>query len=112
MDSVRNIQDVRAERLAAVLLDSNASVSERDDAAMDLGEINSDVALDALVKTASSRFERDDIVLASCGESIASIWLARGRFDSATFTRLAPVAQAEARALMKARRPEWLTDDS
>lgn len=109
---MRNIRDAQVAGLVEVLLDESASSAERDDAAMDLGAVDNDTALHALLEVATSRFEQDELVLASCGESIANLWLKRGRFDPAAFARLTPAARKEARALVKANRPEWLTDDS
>jgi hypothetical protein len=59
------------DQLIAILLDPAASVSDRDDAAMDLGE--HDDALGALIQIGSDP-NQHPVVLASCGGAIAQIW--------------------------------------
>ena len=66
----------RLEDLVDLLLNNEASIADRDDAAMDLFEYDNDTALNALIKVAKNKDE-DPVVLNSCGESIASIWVKR-----------------------------------
>ena len=63
----------RHKALKKILLDRKASLAERDDAAIDLGDFDDPEALDALMEIAVDPQE-EDIILASCGESIALIW--------------------------------------
>jgi len=82
------------EGLISVLLDTCASISERDDAAMDLGEYTDNKVVEALVKVGSSEQENYNI-LASCGESLAQIWSQMGIIDNTVIDKLSEVAKAE-----------------
>ncbi|MFN7112312.1 MAG: hypothetical protein ACK4M2_11800 [Brevundimonas sp.] len=78
--------------LLSVLKDSTASPSERDDAAMDLGDF--DVALPVLVAVAHE-LNTPDVVVNSCGTSIGEIWKRTGGFDQPTFDSLPKTARDE-----------------
>lgn len=86
---------VTAESLLEVLLNKAASISQRDDAAMDLSD--HDEALHALVLLASDATEHPTI-LSSCGTSIAEIWKRQGVFDLEILKTLAEPTQAEIKA--------------
>lgn len=94
----------------SVLVDPEARIDERDDAAMDLGNTASTEALSALVDVASNA-EEDETLLQSCGESIAQIWLALGRYDPDIWERLALPARRDAQGLLQKERPGWFRDD-
>ena len=79
------------EGLIFVLRDIGAPVGDRDDAAMDLAEF--DAALPVLVEIALRPGE-DEMLVDSCGESIAEIWQRTSGFDRATFDRLPLIAQS------------------
>lgn len=96
------------QELVEVLLDPEARPDERDDAAMDLGSSDDQAALDALIKAASD-VRVPEMVKASCGESLAEIWLRTNNFDRRAFASLNGVALAEAKALIQARAPYWLS---
>lgn len=96
------------EQLIDVLLDPQARPDERDDAAIDLGRYAEASSLNALVSVANDK-EAPEIVRASCGESIAEIWLSTDCFDKQTFGTLSGVALAEATAVIEAKAPHWLT---
>lgn len=80
------------DRLVAILLDTAASLAERDEAAMDLAE--HDQALPVLIKIASDPTE-NSILTSSCGASIAEIWRRRDGYDEAVMSQLTAAAQAE-----------------
>ncbi len=80
--------------LIGVLLDCTADLAGRDDAAMDLGAYNDDKALDALIQFAADE-SQDEMLHASCGASIADIWLARRYYNQETFDSLTVAAQHE-----------------
>lgn len=63
--------------LIAVLLDRSASISERDDAAMDLADFDEAEAVDALLAVAVDRDE-NTIVQDSAGTSLGEIWKRNG----------------------------------
>lgn len=78
--------------LINTLLDYSAREDERDDAAMDLGEFDDDRALNALSQVASNPNEKD-LVLNSCGESIAEILVKKGQYNQGILNKIAPTAQ-------------------
>ena len=99
----------RLKALKKILLDRKAPLAERDDAAIDLGEFDDPEALETLMEIAVDPQE-DDIILASCGESIALIWLRTGKFDRNQLKRLVGSARVEAEVLLRNQRPKWLQE--
>ena len=95
------------EGLISVLLDFTAELSERDDAAMDLGEFDDERALSALYMIANNHAE-DETLAASCGESIAQIWLRRGACDEQILETLHPSASSEVLALVSSKNRDIL----
>lgn len=92
--------------LIEILLDVRATIGERDDAAMDLHEYNNDLALSALTHVAKNKDE-DSIILNSCGESIAAIWIKRNHFDKNCYKNLTPQAKNGIRIGLKYEKPQW-----
>ena len=88
--------------LVSVLLDPDARTDERDDAAMDLSSYSEPEVEDALVKAGCDP-TTPEIVLASCGESLAEIWIRRGQFNRRVLDSLSPVARSEALAYLEAK---------
>ena len=101
--------DKKKETLITILLDSEASIADRDDAAMDLYEYDCDLVLNALVKVAKNSND-DPMVLNSCGESIASIWVKRNIFDKKCYEQLSKAAQDGIYYVIKYDRPQWLAN--
>lgn len=96
----------KVEKLIEILQDPNAYDAERDDAAIDLGdEINNEEVIKALIKVAND-LSVEEIVRASCGESLANIWLTRLNFDFQKLAILKDVAFIEALALIKKQNTE------
>ena len=93
--------------LIKILLDKNDTISERDDAAMDLSEYDNELALDALIKVASDNDE-DEMILNSCGESIASIWIKRNVFDEKIYYLLSMTARFGIFDFIESQKPEWI----
>ena len=93
--------------LITVLLDNSARDDERDDAAMDLSRYGSHETIEALIRVANDE-NNPEIVRASCGESLAEIWLRKNEFQVKELIRLKGVANKEATALLQAKKPEWL----
>ena len=89
-----------------ILLNKTASISERDDAAIDLGNFDSEEALDALLSVARDK-EDDDSIMDVCGESIAQIWVRRNQIDIEAYKNLHPYAQHEAKMYIEMNKPEW-----
>jgi hypothetical protein len=83
--------------LLSVLLNSSASLSERDDAAGDLADYED--ALPTLISVAMTANE-DNMIVNSCGISIGEIWKRLGCFDQAIFDKLPRGAQSEISSLL------------
>lgn len=90
--------------LISVLLDTNADQAERDDAAMDLASYDHSEAAEALAKVAAMP-ETPDMVLASCGESLAEIWVRKGAINFEQYEVLRSQAKKEANAYINSKQP-------
>ena len=94
--------------LISVLLDPAARADERDDAAIDLGGFDSPEAEAALLKCLADH-PGHEVVRASCGASLAEIWCRRGSLARDDYAGLPEPALAEATAVIRRERPEWLS---
>lgn len=93
--------------LISVLLDEEAELGDRDDAAMDLGGYDEAEAEEALMSVAC-RPGTDPLLAETCGESLGEIWSRRVALNRDGLKRLARVAKDSALGVIEARRPEWL----
>jgi len=93
--------------LIDVLRDHRARLDERDDAAMDLAAFDTPEALAALVAVATDPNE-DAMLLDSCGESVAEIWVRRGKIDEEVLDGMARPAQEVAVATLLGMAPHLL----
>lgn len=91
------------------LLDTNARVDQRDDAAMDLGRYDDDQVLNALITVAFNPYE-DMSILDVCGGSIAAILIRRNEFRKDIIQKLCDPARHEAESYIKNDKPEWKLD--
>ncbi len=91
----------QASALIKILLDRQARLDERDDAASDLENFDEPEAAEALAAIACST-EEDEVLVATAGESLAGIWVRAGAVPPVTFEALAPAARAEAAAKLEA----------
>jgi HEAT repeat protein len=92
--------------LITVLLDKSARFDERDDAASDLAAYDDDQALNALIRIATDATE-DYVLLETCGEAIAEIWLRRALFDPAVYALLAKPPTLDFDAIFRTSHPDW-----
>jgi len=99
-----HVKEIKA--LIEILEDLQANVSEKDDAAMDLGSSNHPLAVKALAAKGQDAAE-DEIVLNSCGESLAEIWIRNNHFDQNLYDHLQPNAKQGARSVIENLRPAW-----
>lgn len=99
----------KVDLLIQLLFDSSASISDRDDAAIDLGNFDDDRVLNALISFATNS-EVEDSIMDVCGESIARIWVKRKQFDAEAYKKLHPYAKHEAQGYIKENSPEWLIE--
>lgn len=91
----------QASALIKVLLDRQARLDERDDAASDLESFDEPEVADALATVACST-EEDEVLVATAAESLAGIWGRAGTFPRAVFDALTPTARDEAAAKLAA----------
>src|SRR5687767_12930269 len=92
--------------LIGVLLDVTASEADRDDAAMDLAAYDEPEVEDALIRVGID-LSAPRSVVASCGESLAEIWIRKGKLNVAALKRLRSEARDEAMGSIRAREPAW-----
>ena len=95
------------ESLLKILFDPTSSDAEKDDAIIELGSnFQDEETVDILIKVSNdSNF--DEMIAASCGESIAQIWVANQRIDYERLSHLKGITLTEALSLIKAQCPEW-----
>ncbi|WP_214752557.1 hypothetical protein [Exiguobacterium sp. s16] len=84
-----------------ILLDQTASDAERDDAAMDLGFSLNEEAVEVALLTVANDETVDEMIRASCGESLAQIWIAQNQVSREKLALLTGIARDEAMALIK-----------
>lgn len=87
--------------LIEILLDKTASDAERDDAAMDLGFSLNEEAVEVALLTVANDETVDEMIRASCGESLAQIWIAQNQVSREKLALLTGIARDEAMALIK-----------
>lgn len=97
----------KIDQLVKILLDSNARIDERDDAAIDLGKYNDDRALNALLSIVLNP-NSEPSIMDVCGESIAEIWLRRNYFDADLYQKMVPAARCEVYRHIEGVKPEWI----
>lgn len=99
--------DKKAKLLIDIILDETSNVSERDDAAMDMGDFDDPKVIEVLLQKGSDPVE-DETVLNSCGESLAEIWVRQDFFDEMGYSSLHPVAKQGALFVIESRKPHWI----
>ncbi|WP_068469657.1 hypothetical protein [Candidatus Protochlamydia phocaeensis] len=101
------ILEEKEKLLVGILFDKNASITEKDDAAMYLEKYDSDYVLNALIKAAQDPTE-STTVLETCGESIGSIWVRRNQFDEKSYYSLVKDARDGIYFVVESRKPDWI----
>jgi len=94
------------EKLVKILLDEEAADAERDDAAMDLSEYSHENVVKALL-IISNHDSTDDMLKASCGESLAMILVNNDRFDKEIYNQLRGIAKIEFESFIRLKRKDW-----
>ena len=92
--------------LIEVLLDVMASEADRDDAAMDLAAYDEPEVEEALIRMGVDP-STPNSVAASCGESLAEIWIRKKSLNLDALKRLQGEACHEAMGLIRVREPSW-----
>ncbi|MCC6505951.1 MAG: hypothetical protein BWZ07_00909 [Alphaproteobacteria bacterium ADurb.BinA280] len=88
------------QNLIEILLDPSARADERDDAAMDLSEYD-DESVESALALAACDHAAPEIIRASCGESLAEIWVRRGAVNHQILAALSGVSKLEALARLE-----------
>ncbi|SEG78800.1 hypothetical protein [Paenibacillus sp. UNC499MF] len=93
-----------------ILLDPYSTEAEKDDAAIDLGEhFEDEETIDVLLRV-SNQDGIGEMVAASCGESLAYIWLRKTEINYDQLLLLKGAALHEALSLIKAHRSDWFAE--
>jgi hypothetical protein len=92
--------------LIEVLLDDTASEADRDDAAMDLAAYDESEVEDVLIRVGADP-SIPNSVAASCGESLAEIWMRKKALNLEALKLLKGEAYSEAIGLIRVREPSW-----
>jgi hypothetical protein len=88
--------------LIELLLDRDADLASRDDAALDLGGRTDSKVIEALAAIATDD-QAPETLQETAGESLAECWLAAGQTPVSTYLRLTKTAKAEVDGLPGAR---------
>ncbi|GIO41562.1 hypothetical protein [Paenibacillus apis] len=94
------------ERLIEILLDERASDAERDDAAMDLSGYSHEAVIEALAVIIKDD-SVDDMIKASCGESLGMIFIQQNRFEEKIYNELKGIAKIEFDGSIRSQKGEW-----
>lgn len=95
-----------------ILLYPKTSDAEKDDAVIDLViNFQDDETIDFLINVSNDNCY-DEMVVASCGESLAHIWIKNEQINYEKVLVLKGVASAEAISLIQAQRTDWYRDYS
>lgn len=93
--------------LMEILLDPNTSDAVKDDAVIDLGiNFQDDETIDFLINVSNDNCY-DEMIVASCGESLAQIWIRNKQINYKKLLDLKGAALDEAISLIQAQRPDW-----
>ncbi|WP_214762184.1 MULTISPECIES: hypothetical protein [Exiguobacterium] len=96
--------------LIEILLDKTASDTERDDAAIDLGNVSDDKKVEVALLTVANDEGTDEMIRASCGESLAQIWITHNQVSREKIVLLTGIAMDEAMALIKNENLEYMLE--
>lgn len=100
-------QSEKVRLLLEILFDPAARVDEKDDAAEYLQDCDDDLALAGLSEKGRDSNE-DSMVLYSCGNSMAQIWMKRDFFDYDVYQSLDREARWGLFDNIKGLRPGWV----
>lgn len=95
------------EKLLEILVDPTSTDAEKDDAVIELGVNFQDAeTVDILIKI-SNESNCNEMIAASCGESIGQIWLTTQQINYEKLSYLKGIALTEVLSLIKAHRFDW-----
>ncbi|WP_256761272.1 hypothetical protein [Cohnella sp. WQ 127256] len=94
------------EQLISIMQDKEARDDERDDAIIDLYEFNNDIVINALLEEALDD-KNENTLRASCGETLAQIWINNSDIDFSKLIKLRGSALNEVLSQIKHSRKDW-----
>jgi chromosome segregation ATPase len=93
--------------LFEILLDPSSNDAEKDDAVIELGiNFQDEETVDMLIKVSNDN-NYDEMIAASCGESLGHIWLTTQQINYEKLSYLKGIALSEVLSLIKVQRPDW-----
>lgn len=106
IDDKNRIRDL----LIDILNDETASISERDDAAMDLADFEDEKTYRSLVSF-SMLPNQNETILDSVGSSLGEIWTKKGKVDGEIIKKMNKIARSSAIGYVIAVSPELIGKD-
>lgn len=97
----------KIDALIEIIFDDQASITEKDDAVIYLGEFSEEKAVNALLLK-SKDFLENEMILNSCGESIGQIWVNENFFDQKIYRSLDGIVRYGIYVVIKSQKPEWI----
>ncbi|MBC9786599.1 hypothetical protein H1S01_19325 [Heliobacterium chlorum] len=94
-------------QLFEILLDPSSNDAEKDDAVIELGDnYDDEETIDFLIEV-SNLYSNNDMIAASCGESIGLVYVRTQKIDYEKICKLKGTALSEALSLIKKHRIDW-----
>jgi hypothetical protein len=95
--------------LIKILYNLDATLLERRDAALDLGDFPDEDVIKALLEIAKNKRE-EEMILRVCGASLARIWIVKGKSNKKELKSLSKVARESVIHFFKTKKPEWIPE--
>ncbi|MFD1738355.1 hypothetical protein ACFSCX_17670 [Bacillus salitolerans] len=94
------------EKLIKLLFDGKIDDATRDDCAIYLAKFIDDDVVATLINVAND-LKNEEMIRASCGESLAEIWIEMNKIDYDVLNSLEEPARTEVLGYFKHNKPEW-----
>ncbi|SFA99824.1 MULTISPECIES: hypothetical protein [unclassified Bacillus (in: firmicutes)] len=93
-------------KLIELLLDEQVDDATRDDCAIYLADFDDEEVISVLINVANNKNE-EEMIRATCGESLAEIWIRKNQINFDVLANLEESALEEALGLIKHKNPQW-----
>lgn len=100
------VRIMEKEQLIKLLLDEQLDDATRDDCVIYLADFDDDEVVSVLINVANNLNVRE-IIRASCGESLAEIWIRKNQIIYDVHNSLEEPARTEALSILRHNKPEW-----
>jgi len=97
----------KRQALIDLLFDTQASITERDEAAEELVAFSDEKTVSALLLKGKERDE-DDLVLNSVGETLGEIWVKQNKFNENEYRKLSGITRYGVFIVLRSNKPEWV----